>query len=116
MAPCRVQFHAKPAPKFTADAQVKLTAASILREDALHKETGEGAAVLKVRARGHGKYYMWLEEERRKEEEAKLARVEKLRQEMHASHQAARMQLPLIKRNKVNVTTCVWKVECACQT
>ena len=44
LAPCRVQFHAKPAPKFTADAQVKLTAASILRGRTLQKETGEGGS------------------------------------------------------------------------
>ena len=33
----------------------------------------------------HSEFFMWQEEERRKEDAAKLARVERLRQEMHAS-------------------------------
>ena len=107
MAPCRVRFHAKPAPKFTADAQVKLTAASILREDALYKKKqAKEAAVLKKyesELRDTSKFYMWQEEERRKEEAAKLARVERLRHEMHASHQAARDAIAAnLKRNQVN--------------
>ncbi len=107
LAPCRVRFHAKPAPKFTADAQVKLTAASILREDALYKKKqAKEAAVLKKyesELRDTSKFYMWQEEERRKEEAAKLARVERLRHEMHASHQAARDAIAAnLKRNKIN--------------
>ena len=107
MAPCRVRFHAKPAPKFTADAQVKLTAASILREDALYKKKQEKEAqVLKKyesELRDTSEFFMWQEEERRKEDAAKLARVERLRQEMHASHQAARDAIAAnLKRNKIN--------------
>ena len=80
MAPCRVRFRAKPAPKFTENAQVKLTAASILREDSLYKKKQEKeAAVLKKyesELRDTSEFYRWQTVERKKEEAEKLARGE----------------------------------------
>ena len=107
MAPCRVRFRAKPAPKYTADAQVKLTAASILREDNLYKKKqAKEAAVLKKyesELRDTSEFYRWQTEERIKEEAQKLARVERLRLEMAASHiAAAAASANLLRRNKLN--------------
>jgi hypothetical protein len=107
MAPCRVRFRAKPAPKFTADAQVKLTAASILREDNLYKkkQAKEAAVLQKFESelRDTSEFYRWQTEERQKEEAQKLARVERLRLEMAASHQAARDAIARnLRKNKLN--------------
>ena len=78
MAPCRVRFRAKPAPRQTADAQVKMTAAAIMREDALYKKKQEKEKVtlekFETELRDTSEFYRWQSEEWKKEEEAKLAR------------------------------------------
>jgi hypothetical protein len=107
MAPCRVRFRAKPAPKFTTDAQVKLTTASILREDNLYKKKqAKEAAVLKKyesELRDTSSFYKWQTEERIKEEAEKLARVEQLRLDMKQSHQNARDAIARnLRKNKIN--------------
>ena len=83
MAPCRVRFRAKPAPRQTADAQVKMTAAAIMREDALYKKKQEKEKVtlekFETELRDTFEFYRWQSEEWKKEEEAKLVRVERLR-------------------------------------
>ena len=75
MAPCRVRFRAKPAPKQSSDAQVKMTAAAIMREDALYKaKQAKEAAVLQAyesELRDTSEFYRWQSEEWKKEEEAK---------------------------------------------
>jgi hypothetical protein len=107
MAPCRVRFRAKPAPKFTADAQVKLTAASILREDNLYKKKqAKEAEVLKKyesELRDTSEFFRWQTEERIKEDAKKLARVEQLRLDMKQSHQNARDAIARnLRKNKIN--------------
>ena len=66
MAPCRMQFKAKPAPVFHTTAQVKYTASSILREDALYKkkQAKEVAALQKYETelRDSTEYFKWKAE------------------------------------------------------
>jgi hypothetical protein len=90
MAPCRVQFKAKPVPVFQTTAQIKYTASSILREDALYKkkQAKEAAALQKYETelRDSTDYFRWRAEGEKIDEAKKLKRVEQVRLEVEASH------------------------------
>jgi hypothetical protein len=110
MGPCRVRFKAKPAPVFDSKAQVKFTAASILREDALYKkkQAKEAAALQKYETelRDSTEFYRWRQEGEMQDELEKLERVEKLRLEMEASHvRAAESIARNLAKNKLTAAT-----------
>eukprot|EP00750_Incisomonas_marina_P021669 INCI462.1.p1 GENE.INCI462.1~~INCI462.1.p1 ORF type:complete len:694 (+),score=177.81 INCI462.1:472-2553(+) len=88
------QFRAKSAPDFSSKpAQVRMTAAAIMREDALYRaKQAKEAAVLKqyeADLRDSSQFYQWKTQMERDDELAKLARVDELREDMKASAQRA---------------------------
>lgn len=88
------QFRAKDAPDFSSKpAQVRMTAAAIMREDALYRaKQAKEAAVLKqyeADLRDSSQFYQWKTQMERDDELAKLARVDELREDMKASAQRA---------------------------
>eukprot|EP00753_Platysulcus_tardus_P021293 PLAT8795.1.p1 GENE.PLAT8795.1~~PLAT8795.1.p1 ORF type:complete len:780 (-),score=486.96 PLAT8795.1:74-2413(-) len=92
-APLRVRFKAKPAPKFDEPAPVKMTAAAILREDALYRRKAEDAAALikayESELRDASGFHAWQVKMRAKDRERTLKEVEQRRAEMAAAQAEA---------------------------
>jgi hypothetical protein len=93
MAHCRVQFKSKPAPGPPTEAEVKLNAASIIREDALYKrKQATEAATIKAyesELRDSTEFYRWQTEMRRRDEKVKFDKVEEVRVDMAATRRRA---------------------------
>lgn len=100
------QFRARPAPTSypSANATVKLTAAALLREDAVfRKRQEEEAGILReyeATLRDQSGYDAWRAEVVARDEEAEKAHTEHRRREAQAAEVAAARAVALVKRSK----------------
>lgn len=110
VAELKKQFKAKAPPNFDAKpAQVRMTAAAIMREDALYRaKQAKEAAVLKQYEedlRDSSQFYQWKTDMERQDELAKLARVDELREDMKQS--AVRAAKAMEKETQIKRETAI---------